>query len=73
MRWSRCRVAPAGRSVWLLAVLGPLGLSIALTGCAASSVEPDGAPASVQADRLSEAEASRVMARAIVAHETRRP
>jgi hypothetical protein len=27
----------------------------------------------MQADRLSEAEASRVMARAIVAHETRRP
>jgi hypothetical protein len=65
----------------LLAVLGPLGLAMALSGCAVSSAEPTpagirklldewhpGSPA-----RMSEAEADLVIARAITAHEMRRP
>jgi hypothetical protein len=73
MRWLRCRVAPARRG-WLLAVLGPLGLSLVMTGCAASSAEPvPAAQSSVQGDRMSEAEAEFVIARAVTAHERRRP
>ena len=74
------RIAPAGRGL-LLAVLGPLGLAIALSGCAISSAEP--APAGLRQllaewhpgspTRMSEAEADMVIARAITAHEIRRP
>jgi hypothetical protein len=55
------------------AVLASLGLAITLTGCAASSAEPEGTTSAVPATRMSEAEANGVMARAIVAHEMRRP
>jgi hypothetical protein len=65
----------------LLAVLGPLGLAIALAGCATSSAEPTSAGIRQLLDewppgsptRMSEAEADMVIARAITAHEMRRP
>ena len=63
-----------------MAVVGPLGLAMALSGCAISSAEP---PAGLRqlltewhpgsASRMSEAEAEMVIARAITAHEIRRP
>ena len=65
----------------LLAVLGPLGLVMALSGCAMSSAET--APVGLRRllvewhpgspTRMSEAEAEMVIARAITAHEMRRP
>ena len=74
------RIAPARRGL-LLAVLGPLGLAMALSGCSASSAEPT--PAGIHRllgewhpgspTRMSEAEAEMVIARAITAHEIRRP
>jgi hypothetical protein len=80
MRPLCCGLAPARRGL-LLAVLGPLGLAIAMSGCATSSAEPTladirqllgewhpGSPT-----RMSEAEADMVIARAITAHEMRRP
>ena len=80
MRRLRCAIAPAGRGL-LLAVLGPLGLAMALSGCAKSSAET--APAGLRQllaewhpgspTRMSEAEAEMVIARAITAHEMRRP
>jgi hypothetical protein len=55
-------------------VLGPLVLSLVMTGCAASSAEPvPAAQSSVQGDGMSEAEAEFVIARAVTAHERRRP
>ena len=73
MRRLRRAIAPAGRGL-LLAVLGPLGLAMALSGCAASSAETTAAsPSLVRGDRMSEAEAELVIARAIAAHEMRRP
>ena len=64
-----------------MAVLGPLGLAVALSGCSASSAEPT--PAGIHRllgewhpgspTRMSEAEADMVIARAITAHEMRRP
>jgi hypothetical protein len=80
MRRLRCGTTPARRGV-LLAVLGPLGLAIAMSGCAASSAEPTLAGIRQLLDewhpgsptRMSEAEADMVIARAITAHEMRRP
>ena len=83
MRPLRCGIAPARRGV-LLAVLGPLGLAIAMPGCATSPAEPTLAGIRQLLDdprerhpgsptRMSEAEADMVIARAIVAHEMRRP
>ena len=80
MRRLRCRIAPARRGL-LLGVLGPVGLAMALSGCAISSAEPT--PAGIRQlldawhpgspTRMSEAEAEMVIARAITAHEIRRP
>jgi hypothetical protein len=73
MRRLRRAIAPAGLGL-LLAVLGPLGLAIALPGCATSSAQPPPMSQSlVRGDRMSEAEAELVIARAITAHEMRRP